>query len=234
MPYTYDIAEGNVSDHTPLRKFGRNDAVGTAIETVWEYSTLMSYSGAAETMYLMSSAAVHWQDYTVSGLDAAWAEQTAAVTCTGQTPAAIAGTWLRVSRVTNDGATDNAGAIYVSNDNTNVTNGVPDTAADVRAMIALGLNQTLQAAWTVPAGQTFYITDYWLSESSKLGAEVTLVVRPEGGVFRVKDTVKTVSSAISVPFRFPLPVAAKSDIEVRAEGVGNGARISAGFSGWYE
>ena len=234
MPYAYDIAEGNVSGHSVLRKFGRNGVVSTSIETVWEYSTLMSYSAAAETMYLMSSAAGDGQDYTVYGLDGDWAEQSVVVTCNGRTPVGLAGTWLRISRITNDGSTDNAGAIYVSNDNANVTDGVPDTAVDVRGMIAIGLNQTLQAAWTVPAGKTLYLTDYWVSESSNKGAEVTLVVRPVGGVFRVKDTQQTLSNAIHVPFTFPQSIAAKSDIEVRAAGVGIGAIISAGFSGWYE
>ena len=234
MPYTYDVAEGNLSGHSVLRKFGRNGVVGTATETVWEYSSLMSYSVSAETMYLMSSATGDDQDYTVYGLDGDWAEQSEVVTCNGQTPVAITGTWLRVSRVTNDGVTNNAGDIYVSNDGTNVTAGVPDTAADVRAMVAIGLNQTLQAAWTVPAGKTLYLTDYWVSESSNKGAEVTLVVRPFGGVFRVKDTQQTLSNAIHVPFTFPQLVDAKSDIEVRTNGVGIGAIISAGFSGWYE
>jgi len=233
-PYFVDIAEGNVTGHYALKKFGENEAIGTSFETVWAYSTLMSYSSEAETMYLMSSDAGDDQDYTVYGLDGDWAEQSASVTCNGRTPVAITGTWLRITRVVNAGTTDNAGNVYVSNDGTNVTDGVPDTAADVRAMIPIGTNQTLQAAWSVPAGYTFYLTDWWASESSNKGVDLHLAVRPFGGVFLVKQTMRLNQGQFWHASRFPLVVAAKSDIEVRAKGAAVDALVTAGFDGWYE
>ena len=39
MPYLYDIAEGNVPDHTPFQRFGFNDTLSTSEETIWSHSS---------------------------------------------------------------------------------------------------------------------------------------------------------------------------------------------------
>ena len=43
MPYYADIAEGNVPDHTAIRRFGHNPDVGVALETVYHASDLKTY-----------------------------------------------------------------------------------------------------------------------------------------------------------------------------------------------
>lgn len=50
MPYAWDIAECNFSDHRSLRKFGHNSTVGATSEEVWDGSVAYSYLTSAEQL----------------------------------------------------------------------------------------------------------------------------------------------------------------------------------------
>jgi hypothetical protein len=60
MPYTYDIAEGNVTGHSFEYKFGSNPAVGTGEESVWSEDGLYNWAGvdAAPGVVKISSSDV--------------------------------------------------------------------------------------------------------------------------------------------------------------------------------
>lgn len=54
VPYTFDIAEGNVPAHYVLRKFGHNSAVGSSEEAVWDGSAVYPWPTAAEQLQVVS------------------------------------------------------------------------------------------------------------------------------------------------------------------------------------
>ena len=54
MPYLYDIAEGNVSGHTPWTKIGFNPALTTE-EDIWSAGGLYVFPAAATQMEVVSS-----------------------------------------------------------------------------------------------------------------------------------------------------------------------------------
>jgi len=57
MPYAWDIAEGNVSGHTPWTKIGYNPAIGTSEEDVWSAGGLYVFPTGATQMEVVSSLA---------------------------------------------------------------------------------------------------------------------------------------------------------------------------------
>lgn len=57
MPYLYDIAEGNVTGHTPWSKVGYNPAVTTALEDVWSSTGVYAFPASAIQMEVDSTDA---------------------------------------------------------------------------------------------------------------------------------------------------------------------------------
>jgi len=55
MPYTYDIAEGNVSGHTAWATFGYTPALGVAESDLWSASGVYVFPTAAQQMEVVSS-----------------------------------------------------------------------------------------------------------------------------------------------------------------------------------
>jgi hypothetical protein len=57
MPYVYDIAEGNVSGHTPWSKIGYNPSVSTTQEDVWSFGGEYVFPTEAMTIEVASDSA---------------------------------------------------------------------------------------------------------------------------------------------------------------------------------
>lgn len=235
MPYAWDIAEGNVPGHFSVNKFGHNSTVGAILEEVWDYSTAYTYLSSPSTLYISSGDNTDTQVYEVQGLDANWNYQTVTVSASGFTSVALPGEWIRVFRVKNLGATDNAGNIYISTDDDAGGDGIPDVASGIKAMITAGLNQTLMAMWSVPdAKTTAYLTKFYASTSSQKATEVHLYIRPFGGVFQIKKIITIFAGYSEITYDFPLKIPAKSDVAIKASTSGGGGEVSAGFDLWYE
>jgi len=246
MPYSFDIAEGNVTGHTAVSKFGHNSAVGATLEPIWDYSGVYTYlaNTTFATMYISSDAAAdQGMTYAVTGIDSDYNYSTVTVTTDGSdgrtfvalTSGATDNKWWRIFRAMNTSSQAAAGNIYISKDNTDVGgNGIPDTVTDIQAQILIGKEQTLMALWTCPVGNTAYLTSYYAATSTTKVTEVDLYVRPFGGVFNVKHIILINAGAYYHKFDFPLSVAAKSDILIKASAAGGGGEVSAGFDLWFE
>ena len=230
-----EISKGTLSGHSHIHKFGENPDIDQTVEDIWNQGGTYTFMTVASTLYISSSAGGDNQVYEVQGLDADWNEQTVNVTANGNTFVALAGTWRRVFRVINRGATDNAGDIYISDNNTDAGgDGVPDTASNIKAKIDIGDNQTLMAIYTIPNGKTGYLCSWFASLSKKqaVSSIINLKVREEGGVFIVKERLAITSTGTSHMQHFisvPEEVPAKSDILITADSSANDVGISGGF-----
>ncbi len=234
-PYQHDVVTGSVPGINPISKFGHNSAVGASLEEVWDGSTGYVYMTSASTLYISSSDTNDDQVYEVQGLDESWNVKKVNATANGFNFVAIDSRWIRVFRVKNIGTTDNAGTIYISDDNTDVGgDGVPDTITNAKAIITAGFNQTLMALWSVPANMTAYLTFFYAATSSSKATEVHLYVRPFGGVFQIKKVITIFEGAAIMPYEFPLEITAKSDIVIKASAVAGGGEVSGGFDLWYQ
>lgn len=232
-PFELQVARGQIAYHYSQFKFGFNADVDNLLETVWAQGGLYSYLAAATVLKISSSstadtsAGTGARTVTIFGLDANYNEISETITLNGQTAVNSTNSYLRIFRmvVNTAGSGDqNAGVIYAGTGT--VTTGVP---ANIYATIAIGDNQTLMALWTVPAGHTAYLlqTDITLATTqNNKYCTVSIVSRPFGEVFQVRDRFVKSESTTNQSYSIPVKFAEKTDIEVRAIGDSAGADIA--------
>ena len=233
MPYTYDIAEGNVPNHYPVRRFGHNEDVGLPWETVYELSDLYTYLTAAEQWKIRSSSLSDNATSTgartlyLEGVDGAYNRVSETISMNGTAYVTTANSYLRMfeSFVVDVGAIGaNAGNIeYWNNAEAHQLDEMP-----------LGEGQLHTAIFTVPADTKFYATDYHFAESTNKGMVFGLWIRNFGESWRLVRQYELVSGIVTIDNHFPLPLEAKTDVELRVMGNAAGGTCTGGFNGWYE
>jgi len=231
-PMDRQVARGDFGG--AIRKFGNNPDVGTTEEDLWDGGGTYPWQTAGVALEVISGSAQDGPGGTgaltveVQGLDDDFALQTVEATLNGDSAVALTGTtWRRVFRVkvlTAGSGGKNVGAITVR----------VASAGAVQAVITAGRNQTLMAVYTVPAGKVGYLEEVYFGAASNKIVEVALYVRPEGGVFNVKRVFHVFRAPFQYTYPIPLPVAAKSDVVMRATAESAGDPVSAGFTLWYE
>ena len=235
--FNLDVAMGTITGHSIVEKFGENPDIdtGTDPEDIWSFGGIYTYSTTDDIDRLSSSSASDTEDITVVGLDTNWAEVTQVITLTGQTPVALTTDLIRVYRMYNSNGTDLVGTVYCFVDGA-TSSGVPNTAADVRAVITIGSGQTEMCIYTIPAGKTGYFYGGYvsLSRTGNNGAVFTSRIRAFGGVFKVVSRIACVATGNSSwQYKYPFPVAIpeKTDMLLRCDEVdANGTGVSGGFT----
>jgi len=232
-PFELQVARRQIAWHYTVHKFGFNSDIDDTLETVWAQGGLYSYLAAATQLSVSSSSAndtsagTGARTVTLSGLDANYAEISETVTLNGQTAVTTTNSYLRIFRMVVNSAGSggqNAGVIYAGTGT--VTAGVP---ANKYATIVIGDNQTLMAIWTVPANHTAYLlqTDVTVATTqNNKYCTASLVARPFGEVFQVKDRFVKAESQATLTYSLPLKFEEKTDIEYRAIGDSAGADIA--------
>ena len=232
-PFELQVARRQIAWHYTVHKFGFNSDIDDTLETVWAQGGLYSYLAAATQLSVSSSSAndtsagTGARTVTLSGLDANYAEISETVTLNGQTAVTTTNSYLRIFRMVVNSAGSggqNAGVIYAGTGT--VTAGVP---ANKYATIVIGDNQTLMAIWTVPANHTAYLlqTDVTVATTqNNKYCTASLVARPFGEVFQVKDRFVKAESQTTLTYSVPLKFEEKTDIEYRAIGDSAGADIA--------
>jgi hypothetical protein len=237
------IAAGDVVDHSFVHKFGEAPDFDTTdgYVTIWDGANdgeanimTYTYSTTADIDRVISSSAADTQDVEIQGLDTNYDMVTQTITLNGQTAVALTTSLIRVFRVKNVGTTDIAGrvSVYV---NTTTTGGIPDTPANVRAIVNDGNNQTLMAVFTIPAGYTGYMRDWYASTAGGVTNAthvIRLFARPFGQVFQLKHVssiTTTGTSYIQHKYEEPEVFSEKTDIEMKANTDVNASAVATGF-----
>jgi len=224
------IAMGNISGVGYVDKFGENPEIdtGSVPEDIWEQGGEYIYDadGTAPIMYLSSdSAADIGQTISVQGLDINGDLVNQEVITDGQNVVTLTTALWRVFRMENNSDTglDLNGTIYCHIDPTPVS-GTP-SAADTRAIIDNGNNQTLMALYTVPKGKVGFLMrgEFGMSRSQTAGAiQSAYYSRRLGKVFKIKKRVDITNQGSSVyqDYRsFPDVIPALTDVKLRVEDV---------------
>jgi len=161
------------------------------------------------------------------GLDSNYDEVSDHIIMNGQTDVVSTKSFIRIFRarvhLAGSSAT-NEGSITIQN-NASLVN---------LAQIGVLRGQTLMAQWTVPNGKEAYITTLTVGELSNKGSEFSLLARPQGEAFQVKDVISLIGSAITKPYVIPLEFAEKTDLEVRVISGQAAGIVTSGFDGWFE
>jgi len=242
-----EIAKGNVAGHSTVHKFGNapDFDIGDGVVDIWDGANdaaawqQMDYtfSATADIDRISSTSGSDTFDVEIQGLDASYDLVLQTITLTGQTPAELTTDLIRVFRMKNVGAADNVGSIFCFV-NVATTGGIPNTPANIRAVMGVGNNQTLMAIYTVPNGKTAYLRSFFAATSgaSKATSYVTdLWARPFGQVFQLKHRTAlddTGTSHYMHSYVEPPSYPAKTDLRMTAaiqSGTVTGASVSAGF-----
>lgn len=244
MPYLYDVAEGNISSHTPWSKNGYNSNVGTSEEDLWSFgglnnwiltpgSILFKSTNAADT-----SNGVGVQQVYINYLDGNYVQKTEVITLNGTTDVWSAGSDIyrvnnfRARRVGASGVC--IGSLYC---------GSPVTYS----FIAPGFTRARNCQYTVPSGMNLFVTSAGFSATG--GKDVRMYNRATydngigsfigpagspGGFFMPYTEVVLNDSTYHKDFETPTKLPAKTDIKVTGISVQGGAICYVALRGWLE
>jgi hypothetical protein len=157
-----------------------------------------------------TSAGTGARTIQISGLDGSYNEVSETITMNGQTAVTTSNSYIRMNRalvLTAGSGGANAGIIYVGTGT--VTAGVP--VNKYTTINGDGLNQSLQAFWTVPAGYTAYI--YQTNISTGTSTQTPAILK----TLLVIEVITLTDGDHLQNYTFPIKVTEKSDIEFRAE-----------------
>ena len=236
LPWGVRVADGQIAGQSHDHKFGFNAAVGTTAETIWLQGAAYTWQAAAAVLDITSTddtednvAGDGALTVTIEGLDADLAEISATVTMTGNTAVLTTGkSFLRVNRmfVATSGVDGfNAGTIYASTGAQ--TTGTPDVATTIRATIGVGLAQTQQAFYTVPAGKKAFIQRITYSSTDTTNAcTFDFLIRTLGStVWLNKGRTYVLKGTHVVQPDVPQVFAAGTDIDI--QGTGSASTVEA-------
>jgi hypothetical protein len=229
-PFELQVSRGQIQGHENYKFFGYTVALGsTAMGPLWEGLTSAggnyAYPASAVVMTLTSSSA---SDTAVSilieGLGAGFVVQTETVALNGTSNVNTTKSFLRINRMTTV-AGNAVGAV------TAINGGV------TYAKITAGVGDTQMSLFTVPAGYTFYQTNFTSGSNTSVtgGAYIRkrtyIVDNANGGIINAQAQVVFVQS-YELPITFPIKFTEKTDVQWQMQGSGGaGAAAYAYISG---
>ena len=242
MPYLYDIAEGNISDHTAWSKMGYNPDVGTTEEDMWSYSAAYTFPAAAGQMEVVSSSGNDINGGSginklrLEYLDASYNEHYEVITMNGLV--AVPTTATNIYRINALWAETTGVGLKAAG---NITlRGVG--GGTVYNYITAGYTHARNAQYTVPLGKTVYITSVSLSAISakdirftirtnyntKTSAHVSFFI-PVAEIFLNSNT-------FTREYEIPIKLVAKTDFRLSVVAIGTSGTPQANsvFRGWIE
>lgn len=233
-PFELAAARGLVPHSEADHKFGHSHVIGTSRELVWTEGGVYVYSTASvltvtSTSTSDSDTEVGARTVQLFGLDTDFNQLTTTVSMKGQSTAgastSIFQRFYRGSIRDVGSSGENIGTIRIGSGA--VVAGEP---ANVWGAIEPGLGQTQMAIVTVPAGMSAYIWNVYIHIAAQKSVDGFLMVRPPDEGWQVKWEVDVFAEAHEFPFRYPLVVEEKSDIQMQAEASTTSTKVSAGFN----
>ena len=235
-----EVAKGKINKHAPINKFGNNPTLATSsTETIWDGSNIYTFPTTVDITHIrqaVDQAAMQGETIEVQGLDIDYVLTVQTVDLDGSnttTPVALGTALRRVFRmkVLSSVVTDQDVELR------NVGGGI------TYAIIMAGNNQTLMAIYTVPAGKTFYMDNYWASlNKDSGGGDPDTVIQmwnkdnATGYAPQLKHKKGLDADGTSAwPHRFkpPLEMTEKVDVYLTVSNLSGSATadVSAGFDG---
>ena len=220
-----NIARGLVKGTSFIHKFGAVPAMATnTIGTIWDINDTVYPWSAWDTAGTITIDRANTGDanksVTVVGLDSNYNALTETIVLATPTGNASTSSFIRVFRAFIVDGSTNVGLISIKKGATTV------------AAITATKGQTLMAIYTIPAGHTGYLMKG--TASAQAGADATgdMFVRYAGqSSFRIGHSfeVSGAGGQYLYDFATPIPIPAKSDIDVRIVTRSNNGRYTAAF-----
>ena len=248
--YLYAVAEGEVAGHTSFAKYGRCTVSNAAMDVV-SWNANYVFPTVPISMEIVSASA---NDLSPSGigakrvmieyLDAQYVKRTEEISMNGTNPVGTtAQNILRVNRmwITQAGTVESAfGNIDLRN----------KAGTPIYGRIDAGLTQSRQLVYTVPTGETLYITSVRLatgkgnvaSNANALNYVIFTTrakVDPGTGAastyFYPYNEIGLVNQAMELNLEAPTKIPQKCDLKISCIGdVANSTIVTAAIRGWIE
>lgn len=235
-----EVSLGNIAGQSSVATAGNNPGLPANVqESVNNIrletgtGSLYPYLTADTTVYVSSSSASDTQVIGIDGLDATYNPVFRLATLNGQTPVVFSGTIFRIKSVFMiPGPLSVAvGNIYVSTDNTDITDGVPNTLSKVLAKIDKDFTQGVTGQFTIPAGKTGYLFNVLFNSSKAADAEINLRFKLSAtGDPTLSPPFQTFQSSVGVNERIGIALGEKIDIDVVAKSPTAGSKITVAFN----
>jgi len=229
--YTHDflllVAEGKIPGYRIVQKFGKNPAVGTSgFDTIWngggEYTGFNATE--AEIVTITSddaddnSTGLGLRTIRIYGLDDNGTEQFEDIELDGLNDVNSTKEYLRLDRA--KGLTSGGGTFGANLGNVTIKQSI--TTANVFAVIPIGYNSTMIAAYTIPAGKKGYIMTQASVIANKQAAAVAVRLKAKipGNLFTVNGEAALNSQGtgfIERKFTAPGQLPPMTDIYIEAE-----------------
>jgi len=230
-----DIPRGAYNECSSINKFGAAaEAAADTATVVWDGGATYTFPATALMTHISQTtdqALLRGGLVSVQGLDADWNQVTQVATLDATLTTNIvelATPLIRCFRMIMMGSVVPTSTIRVHNAGESVD----------YAVITTGINQTLMAVYTVPAGKTAYMTSYYTSvtsETNKVPQSTEVVLKTAN---RVHGDLFTVKHAFAIPklqpgfqhwFKPYYKFTEKTDMLVEVTCATNPAHIHAGF-----
>jgi len=154
-PFELQVARGQIGQHSTVNIYGYGAAITTATIPAWENATAYTFPAAATSMNLVSTVNTGGDKtgttILIQGLDASYTAITETLTLNGTTAVATTKSFLRINNISVASVTGGAAptGVITLKDPTNTT---------TYAQIAAGFGRSQMSIYTVPAGNTFYLS----------------------------------------------------------------------------
>jgi hypothetical protein len=243
-PYLYDISEGNVPGHERFSAFGERDAVVVGGSDIWGgvATKIPIPADAGEQMEIVSTAAADdgapvgtgARTVSIHYLNAAGIEQNETITMNGTTPVPLTEPNVRFI---NGLHIVTAGPNGVAAGNITVyKQGAPATVYD---RIRVGGTVDLNTAKMIPAGKTFYMTQWTATATDDKNMAVRLQMTSRFGIiypriFMTRDSAYLQNSTYVREFSVPLKIPELTMIKCYTKPISADGYCSASWSGWIE
>jgi len=244
MPYLFDIAEGNVANHTPYYKLGYNDDVGATEEDITTQGGSYYWIPTATALEVVSSSAADTlagtgvQKVRITYLKEDYSQASEEISLNGVTPVPLA--YLTILRVNSIRATQvGTGLMSAGTINCRTV-----TGANVVRQIATGFTRGRGLTYTVPLGKTLYLTSISVASGyTTAGKVVRWIARAQVDdgantvripFFQVFFETITEDNNFHADFDMPISIPATADLKISAVSNGAGSYCSCALRGWIE
>lgn len=196
LPFYSAAGLGLVPGCSRVVMLGHNPIVDIATdpEDVWEGGGLYPFQATASTLSVVSTSANDTAAGTgartilISGLNSAYAPITEVVTLNGLTPVITTNSFLRINLCTT--TSSGSGEVNAGDISVNVSGG-----GALQALLRAGYGFNRSAVYTVPAGNTLFITNSTFAVNTSPGAV------PNGCTFGIFQRSSTGNRRITLEFQ---------------------------------
>jgi hypothetical protein len=154
-PFDLQVARGQITGHSTVNIYGYGAAITTSTIPAWENATAYTFPAAATTMNLVSTVNTGGDKtgtrILIQGLDANYVAISESLTLNGTTVVVTTKSYLRINSISVASVTAGAAptGVITLKDLTNTT---------TYAQIAASFGRSQMSIYTVPAGNTFYLS----------------------------------------------------------------------------